>query len=147
MSKSSRGTVLRSRVVAIIRYPFSLKSADCFRSIVSFASVFCKVQPFTGTHYYIRINMVFISVFNDMNILYPEAFTGSQNCTCILRLIYIFQNNRNISGPVIQAPGQTIPSAFLVIKPERCSISFPAALSSMQVIKKKEHYCAPSNFN
>jgi hypothetical protein len=59
--------------------------------------IFEKTQPFRRSQCNIRIDLIFIIVFDDMNILYPEAIAGAKHGTGIMGLEDIFQDHRDMA--------------------------------------------------
>lgn len=45
---------------------------------------------------YIRVYIIFIFIFNNMHILYPETVATSKHSTGVVRLVNIFKDNSNM---------------------------------------------------
>lgn len=58
-----------------------------------------------------------------MNILKAETLTGSQYSACILGLVYILQDHRNIAGPVFKDLVKQSQPIF-TDKPEQVTVQF-----------------------
>ena len=73
---------------------------DGLRGIVLQWIMTDQADPFVWSEGNVRVNTVFIIIFNEMYILYPEAVAGSDDSTGIVRLENIFKCNTDIPGSV-----------------------------------------------
>ena len=59
-----------------------------------------KGEPFVSTHTDVLVDFKFVSVFNDIGVLYAITVAGAHNSADVLRLIKVFQQNRDVAGSV-----------------------------------------------
>lgn len=59
-----------------------------------------KRYPLAATHRDIGIELVIVAFLDHMHVLKTETLAGSHGCRCIVGLVYVFQNDRHMPGPV-----------------------------------------------
>jgi hypothetical protein len=66
--------------------------------IVAGAIVFKEVEPFRGAKRHVRVDLIFVAVFDDVNVLNAKTIAGTQYRAGVVGLVYVFEGNGDMSG-------------------------------------------------
>ena len=74
---------------------------ESFGSVEFVFVIFLQVEPFDAAYHDVRIDVIDPSVFNDVNILYAVDVAASQYCAGVMRLVYIFKDDSDVTSSVV----------------------------------------------
>lgn len=87
-----------------------MKTIVGFGRVERITLVIIQVQPLGAAQHHIRIDIVMVVVFDDVDVLYAPKVAGTQHRAGIVRLEDILQNDRDMPSTVVENLFETLPS-------------------------------------